>query len=575
MISVSQSALSVTWFELAPFQLEQYGNMGIAASYNSGSEGGVDRYSQDLSAVGEYAGNAYSSGYIYRPWVVLFNTNGRLNAQLQQYDVYSNQLQNSLTWGLGNNFVLYPYDSIPTNFYVNFDQTLVSGSVDNVFNNFRLGGNNRIAFDLGSLFNRYEFRNETESDIERDFKVHELELNFDGSTDAQNYYSTIKVDYRNASTVTLNNDDLNMLFNYNHSFRYGNQSSSSFSATYSTNARHADVVSTDVDNARFFNNNTWYFSGLPELSLNLSNQIYRFEQISKNENEWNALEQMTMSSSFSADYDWSDQIAIFASLLFEDTGTVGKQEDVEYYQSDSSRYFEQTGIRWQENYDIGFATYNTFTSTNVTAIQGEEESTVVLLDLSHGLRRGFTVGQSYLTTAISQAYSKSILIVGSDDFNEHLDQYIDINLSMGETYNTNFYGRYAYYMSLDDTNEKEQRFDLGLDISTYQSSRVTYGGNFNYNWSNRQYSDNRQDISGSGYGSLWYNHKDLFDIWGLRLESTLNVPFEDVFFDDGSNDDIPTLNVLFSYEIGALEVRVNSVLTESSEFYSLSVRRSF
>jgi hypothetical protein len=564
---------AVTWFDLAPFQLEQYGTIGLEASYNKGAE----NYSRELSLVGDYTGQAYSSGYIYRPWVLSMNTQGRLNGQIQQYDVYANQLQNAITWGLGSNFVLFPVDKSPTNFYVNFDQTIAVGATDNTFDSLKLGVNNTISFEQGNLGNRYEFRNEKETKTERDFKVHELDLNYTGAFDDQNNFANLRVEYRDASTQLIDNSELNTLLGYNHNVRYGENSSSSLGTSYSMANRSSEQTNIDLLNTRIFNNNYWSMADIPELSMQWSNQIYRFEQLGQNEAGEVDIEQLTLSSNFNTDYEWSDELSNFASVMVEDTGSVGNLNGEQFYDSNTRRYFERLGGRWRDNFDLGFASYNPFTSLSANAVQGDSEKLNVLMDFSHGLRKNILVGEGSVNMALNQAYSNTYEFIDIESPEDRLSHNFDVNWSFGsDGQNTNIFGRLSHDMSLDVPDRKQESLDIGVDVSQYQGSRISFGGNLNYNWSKNYYSKDVVFTSNTGYGRFWYNHKDLFDVYGLYFESNLNVPFVDVFFNDGSNQsNVSTLDFLLRYNLGLLEFRVNSVFSETTEFYAISARRRF
>ncbi|QSX41267.1 hypothetical protein [Shewanella cyperi] len=572
LLGAAPQLAAVTWFDLSAPQLMQYGSFGLAASYAKGGE----TYSRDLSFIGDYNGRANSSGYIYRPWVLGLNVNGQLNGQLQEYDVYANQLYNSLAWGLGTGLTLYPADESPTFFNANFSQVRSQSSTDNIFNTLSLGISKNLNFSGNSLNSRYAFRNETESENGRDFKVHELELNYTGLYEDHDESGYLRLDSRKATAVGLENSDWNIYLGYNHNFNYWERSYSNIGGSYSVSNRSNSESDVDLTNFRVFNGNSWNIADLPEMRLSLNNQVYSLEQDGRNEGGQVNIQNLTWSSNIAADYDWSDTLSSNASVLVEKNGTVGTLNGERYFEMDSTRILERLATRWRDNFDLGFARYNAHVRGSFNASQGEQDAQDVQLDLSHGIRRDFSPVVGAIGLSLTQAYTRTLTFSDSESSSDRLAHSFDVNWNLGEgASNTNIFGRISHDMSPMDGGSWQERIDVGVESASMASSRASFGGRMNYGWSRTVFAGSDLE-SQSAWGNLWYREQDLFDIWGLLLEATLDLPLENYFFNDGNNrNDVATLDVKLKYNIGRLEIRFSSVFSETSEFYSISARRKF
>ncbi|QSX37701.1 hypothetical protein [Shewanella sedimentimangrovi] len=572
LLGVTPQLAAVTWFDLSTPQLMQYGSVGLAASYYKGEQD----YGRDMSFIGDYYGRANSSGYIYRPWVLGLNVNGQLNGQLQEYDVYANQLYNSWSWGLGTGLTLYPADESPTFFNAGFSQLRSQSSTDNIFNTLSLGVSKSLNFSGNYLNSKYAFRNETESENGRDFKVHELELNYTGQYEGHSDYGSLRLDSRKASAVGLDNKDWSLYLSYNHSFNYWEKSYSNIGGSYSRSNRSNSQSDIDLSNFRVFNGNSWNFVDLPELRLSLNNQAYSLEQDGSNEGGLVNIQNLTWSSNMAADYDWSETLSSNASVLLEKTGTVGKLNGEQYFDEDSTRLVERLATRWRDNFDLGFAKYNAHAGGSFNASQGERDSQDLQLDLSHGIRRDFTPGLGSVGLSLTQSYNRTIALSANELESDRLAHSFDVNWNLGEgSTNTNIFGRISHDMSPMDSRNWQERIDVGVESASMRTSRSSFGGRMNYGWSRAVFAGSDFE-SQSAWGNLWYMEQDLFDIWGLLLEATLDLPLEDYFFNDGNNrNDVATLDVKLKYNLGRLEIKFNSVFSETSEFYSISARRKF
>ncbi|QSX30488.1 hypothetical protein JYB88_02170 [Shewanella cyperi] len=572
LLGAAPQLAAVTWFDLSAPQLMQYGSMGLAASYYKGEQD----YGRELSFIGDYNGQVNSSGYIYRPWVLGLNLNGRLSGQLQEYDVYANQLYNSMAWGLGTGLTLYPADESPTHFNADFTQLRSQSSTDNVFNKFNLGVSKSLNFSGNYINSRYAFRNETESENGRDFKVHELELNYTGLYEGHSDYGSMRLDSRKASAEGLDNKDWSLYLGYNHSFNYWEKSYSNIGGSYSRSNRGNSQSDIDLSNFRVYNANSWNISDLPELRLSLNNQVYSLEQDGSNEGGLVNIQNLTLSSNMAADYDWSETISSNASVLLEKTGAVGKLNGEQYFEQDSTRLVERLATRWRDNFDLGFARYNAYAGGSFNAFQAELNSQNVNLDLSHSISRDFAPALGSVGLSLTQGYNRTIALSANELESDRLAHSFDVNWSLGEgATNTNIFGRINHDMSPMDSGNWQERIDVGVESASMASSRASFGGRMNYGWSRSVFAGSDSE-SQSAWGNLWYREQDLFDIWGLLLEANLDLPLEDYFFNDGNNrNDVATLDVKLKYNLGRLEIRFSSVFSETSEFYSISARRKF
>ncbi|TKB48286.1 hypothetical protein FCL40_13125 [Ferrimonas sediminicola] len=563
---------AVTWFDLQPFRFDNTGFVGLSASISEFEDINDER----IGMIARDRFQVASQGYLYRPWVLSLNLLGTLDANLNRYDLYEGETRNEISAALDSQWVLFPEQKGETKLNLNLGLTNSNGSEDRRYGHLRAKVSKDIKTENTLFSSRYELRHEEEASIDRAFNAHLLDLTYNGSFLNSSNSALLSLVSQQATTDSLDNGELRLLGSFQQQFRFAEQDYTQFLASYSLVDQSSGTLSDLFEHGRLSNLTHWELED--NLSVELFTQAYRSSQ-ELEEGEWpeskpTRHEQWLVSANVNLDYRASDQLDLFATLYGERHQE--RHHRTELVSVDGFQSQQSLGARWRDYLDLGTFRYSLFGSAVLLTRQGTYESAKIDWDISHSLRRSWPLGKGELSLALAENLFGVTTFKGESSptlVGHHLDA---TWLQTDGLRQLDLYARLTDERELADDRRWYQRLDTGLSGSLQLSSHQALGGNLQFSWDKSRERSRESASTGSGYGRLWYRNDRLSGVRHLRLVSTLMIPFDDLFFDDGDKrNDVASFENTLSYNIGRLESELTAVLSEGNQYYSLNLKRHF
>lgn len=590
------------WLYFTPWAGYAQGNFGLSYYLNKSVNSAAV---QSGGVIARIKAQLASKGYVYRPWII--KSDYRVSTQLD-HNLYSIVDQNQQTQSnsiLRANFQLYPNTYYQTNIALEQGLRLQISDETNRITHTRVAVTNNYQPPAASykINNQLTWYGETERLGGRQSDRLNLTSNFQQSINDQNSYDISLLGQIQTAGIaptfaTDGNRDISNQYGgvtYGHQWQLSDLGVSSLSASYTSEKvtqgnnsqrNHRAQFSSFTrlnsdDNRRLRYNLIMLANQMKAERTVVAENTAATERTVAAENEIHTVTQQNYNSSASFNFDYSETLRFQGSIDVNQRQSSANKitsfgQIFKSSYSDVKTFDNELRYGWQSNISIRGRQYSGDSAANSAA------SFVVSPSIAHDIKQDLLLFGQPFNLASSQSLSHNILdrntAQGADASNQwRLSQRVSISWQHSiNAVNSNVLLSFNDSRHLNELPNNDQSIYLTFQRDSQLSSDASWGGNLNYEWrssTNRHAETITQSYSA---GNLWYSEKDIFGVPRLHFRSTLNLPINELLFDNKDrNNNVTSWRNRLDFRMGLLEATAQMDMTPDSYHLSISVKRYF
>lgn len=586
LTGLSYPVKAVDWFAATPIEHRFYGYASLLYAYTEFDKETSDNAETTTGFGGQIYYDAFSQGYIYRPWVARFSALAHINSNSNQYSLQTLQEQSTHLAKIDLGLNLYERGDYPVMINLAKSRRFMDGQIDSTNDNQTISINSQIKdlIDNSQMNLAYTDSNETATLDERDYSGRTFNIdwtinreNTNWDVDVSMMDHTLLLNPENGTP--LDNQEASDIFTLTHNWLP--DSNQSVTSHYTFSKEKDEYLNTirvlerqQLSSFALLRNDSD-----PRFRYNFNLLVDKTNNSSQTNENASSSERVNANANAGMSFDINEQWNFSTNLSVRNT------EDTSF--NDNSRNVDTTltflsSLSYSNDWQVTENTMYTMTFDNrmqkIALESRNEDETRYKSTLEHSLTWSQNFGNDSFALTLGQQLSDEVGDV-DDDFSDSNNISHLLNLSWG---NYTAEDTTYFQLTLDDTRHWDanpEEFQLAnLQLSRRQNIVDTHGwvANLNAQYSRQITLEGEEIITNVVLGSMGYTNKQLFGIPNLFLRSDLVFPIDENSFDDGRRENqLTSWRTEIIYRLGLLEVKSDIILTDQSRYFRIEARRAF